>query len=120
MKKMKFSVALLAVIIAVGSSFTTSPTFATDWFLISGATVTAAQYQSDNGVNDFDDLSTYSSTTPISDEDADDVCQEGTTYICAASIPEFAQNTATVLQQADLDYLQANRAASTIVVKLKN
>lgn len=108
------------LILSIVSIFAKSPAFTQEWFFVSAAGLTTSQYYSDNGYCDYDDITTYANTTPVSAEEADEQCLLGATFICAVAIPEWKLNNSMILEQADLDYLQANRSAATIVIKFKN
>ena len=94
MKKLSMMVALLAIVFAVSSAFTTNhKTVYQDWFAIDG-TVSVTTFQS----SAFDDLATYD---PAAQSEVPSGCSsEELTNVCAAQLIHVADPDE--LQQSDL------------------
>jgi hypothetical protein len=104
MKKLSISLfAVLAILVAVSSAFTTAKRSIDDpnWFVLNGAAQSSTFQQEGTTIGNFDYLPTYANTTPMAIEDAAEECPASSGLVCAARIDSHGGT----LDQTDLNAL---------------
>jgi hypothetical protein len=117
MKKVMF---FLAVIVAVGSAFTTKPLSDQNWFRLDGSALPNTTVYSTSGTSqgNYNFLNTYVDRTPIAIETAESSCPDESGLVCAARIPSFTGGTnASQLDQQDLNALSTNVPSAIVFVQ---
>lgn len=113
---------LLAVIVVAASSFSTLKRVPTDsWFLLSGASVTPATFQS-NYDGTYNKVAAYD-VTKRTQAQVQAICQLGSTYVCAVEIDYSKSAPTTSLngtENGDFSDGASAYATDVIAIELKD